>query len=84
MRPVEAPTEEREEFGRREIALIVALLLVSAFAGTVDVADDALQDALDIVAIAAGVLFWVVLVWLVYVRARVRRRRTSRGRGAAE
>jgi hypothetical protein len=74
--------EERDEFNRRELAAVVGLLLLSAVAGTIDVGGPGVQDALDIVAVASGAAFWVLLVWLVYAHSRWRRRRAA-GDGAA-
>jgi hypothetical protein len=74
---MDAPEEERDDFGRREVAMLVGLLLVSGLAGWVDAGDGAVETALDVVAVLAGSAFWVLLLWLVFARGWVRRRRSD-------
>jgi hypothetical protein len=74
---MDIPEEERDDFGRREVAMLVGLLLVSGVAGWVDAGDGAAETALDVVAVVAGSAFWVLLLWLVFGRGLMRRRRTS-------
>ena len=67
--------EERDEFGRRGIALLAGLAAATVVLAAIDPADAGLDDALDIASLVTGALFWVTLLWLTYARWwRARRR----------
>jgi hypothetical protein len=72
-RPEDAP-EERDEFGRRGIALLAGLVLVTVLLAAIDPADPDLGDLLDAASLVTGALFWIVLLWLTYAHRRARRR----------
>jgi hypothetical protein len=69
------PREQDADFGRREIAIVLALLVVAGVAGWVDVGGGAADDVLDAVALVLGAAFWAALLWFVFGRDLWRRRR---------
>jgi hypothetical protein len=71
--PEDAP-EERDEFGRRGIALLAGLIVLSVVLAAIDPSDPDLADVLDGASLVAGALFWVALLWLTYGHLRRRRR----------
>lgn len=73
--PDDAPAA-RDEFGRRGIALLVGLVVLSVVLSAIDPSDPDVADVLDAASLVAGALFWVALLWLTYGHVRRRRRST--------
>ncbi len=64
----------RDDFGRRSIALLAGLVVLSVVLAAIDPSDPDVADVLDVASLVAGGLFWVALLWLTYGHVRRRRR----------
>jgi hypothetical protein len=58
----------RDDFGVRAVGALLVLAAVSVVLGVVDPSGAGLGDAMDVASIAAGGMFWGLLLWLAYGR----------------